>query len=187
MAYLDNHLTLNAPWKLYTSDQLDKDRLHRILYESAEVIRIITAFLYPFIPEAASKVWQQLGLGKFKDGKQEKWLPGEYEQLLQWGGLKPGTKLGELGPIFPRAEKDAIKRMQDIEEKNAPSPTNADTSESKEPTPQALAATAPDVPATPAPAEVHSAPTGSRRCLAAGPASAHPRRGRTGARDDHHR
>ena len=32
---------------------------------------------------------------------------------LKWGGLKPGTKLGELGPIFPRADPDAIKKMRE--------------------------------------------------------------------------
>ncbi len=153
MASLDNHLTVNAPWKLFTSDDGDRQRLHRILYESAEAIRIFTAHLYPFIPEAASKVWQQLGLGKFKDGKQEKWLPGEYEQLLQWGGLKPGTKLGELGPIFPRAEKDAIKRMQEIEDQGSPKPSEPAPSapvEASAPTPEALNAVAPDSVRTPA-------------------------------------
>ncbi|MGC2163994.1 MAG: methionine--tRNA ligase subunit beta [Silvibacterium sp.] len=34
--------------------------------------------------------------------------------------MKPGTKLGEIGPVFPRAEKDAVARMKEIEEKNAP-------------------------------------------------------------------
>jgi methionyl-tRNA synthetase len=39
---------------------------------------------------------------------------------IAWGGLKPGTRLGELGPVFPRAEKDAVTRMKEIEERNAP-------------------------------------------------------------------
>jgi methionyl-tRNA synthetase len=112
----DKYFTVKAPWKLSSDDE--RGKLAEVLYTAAESIRLITLFLYPFIPEAASKVWQQLGLGKFKDGKSEKWAPGEYEQLLQWGGLKPGTKLGELGPIFPRADKDAIKKMQELEEKN---------------------------------------------------------------------
>ncbi len=152
LSNIDLYISGNAPWKLAT-DSKKRAKLEEVLYTAVESIRIHTLLLYPFIPEAASKVWQQLGLGKFKDGKTEKWLSGEYEQLLQWGGLKPGTKLGELGPIFPRAEKDAIKRMQDIEKKNAPLPINSADSESKEPTPEALAATAPGVPPTPAPAE----------------------------------
>ncbi|MEO6910431.1 MAG: methionine--tRNA ligase subunit beta, partial [Edaphobacter sp.] len=39
---------------------------------------------------------------------------------LQWGGLKPGTKLGPLSPIFPRADKGLIQIMTDMEQNNAP-------------------------------------------------------------------
>jgi methionyl-tRNA synthetase len=140
-------INTQAPWKLAKSaEDQDKTALSEILYIAAESIRILALLLYPFIPEAASKVWQQLGLGKFKDGKTEKWLPGEYEQLLQWGGLKPGSKLGELGPIFPRADKDAIKKMQELEDKNTtPKTPEAAPADAKTvpPTPAALNAVAP--------------------------------------------
>jgi methionyl-tRNA synthetase len=33
--------------------------------------------------------------------------------------LKAGTKFGEPAPLFPRAEKDAVERMQKIEEQNS--------------------------------------------------------------------
>ena len=166
VASVDGYLSANAPWKLSAEDEARA----AILYTAAESIRIITALLYPFIPEAASKVWQQLGLGKFKDGKQEKWQPGEYEQLLQWGGLQPGTRLGELGPVFPRADKDAISKMQELEENSSSRPAqeipptypvkqaaaSPAMDEPAAPTPEALAATAPEAPPTPAPAkEVH--------------------------------
>ncbi len=39
---------------------------------------------------------------------------------LQWGGLKPGTKLGPLAPIFPRADKGLAQIMTDME---SPAPT----------------------------------------------------------------
>ncbi len=171
---IDALITYNAPWKLAKSNDPEHRRLlEEILYFSAERIRAITLVLYPFIPEAAGKVWQQLGLGTFKDGKSEKWLPGEYEELLKWGGLKPGTKLGELRPIFPRADKDAIKRMQELEEgkpqprepEEAPMtvPTEiiqakpvvaassqppAVAAKTKEPTPAAMAAVTPSGPAS---------------------------------------
>jgi methionyl-tRNA synthetase len=152
IASVDAFLTAKAPWKLPDGDQARAD----ILYTAAQSIRMITALLYPFIPEAASKVWQQLGLGTFKDGKQEKWLPGEYEELLKWGGLKPGTKLGELSPIFPRAEKDAIQHMQDIEENNAatkPSETApAVVAETPSPTSESLNAASPTAAIATAPA-----------------------------------
>jgi methionyl-tRNA synthetase len=37
---------------------------------------------------------------------------------LQWGGLKSGTRFEEPSPLFPRAEKDAITRMQNLEDEN---------------------------------------------------------------------
>jgi methionyl-tRNA synthetase len=118
---LDRTLTSLAPWKLWKADPgLNRGRVATILYTATESIRLMTALLYPYIPEATSKVWRQLGLGILEDGKSEKWGPGEYEKILEWGGLKPGTKLGELSHIFPRIDKDIIKRMQELEENNAP-------------------------------------------------------------------
>src|ERR1700686_4596011 len=35
---------------------------------------------------------------------------------LAWGQLPLGTKLGEVQPVFPRADKSAIERMQQMEE-----------------------------------------------------------------------
>jgi methionyl-tRNA synthetase len=101
---VDAFITDKAPWKL-TNDQIRAD----ILYIAAESLRIITALVYPVMPEAAAKVWAQLGLGDIKKADLKN---------LKWGDLKPGTKLGELGPVFPRAEKDAITRMQEIEQQN---------------------------------------------------------------------
>src|SRR5262249_33949381 len=62
-----------------------------------------------------------------------------------WGGLKPGTKLGEIGPVFPRAEKDAITRMQELEQNN-----NAGTPAAKE---EAAPGTPPQAQASPTPVE----------------------------------
>jgi methionyl-tRNA synthetase len=35
---------------------------------------------------------------------------------LKWGQLQLGTKLGEIQPVFPRADKSAVERMQQVEE-----------------------------------------------------------------------
>jgi methionyl-tRNA synthetase len=59
------------------------------------------------LPEAVAKVWQQLGLGDIAQADLKN---------IAWGALKPGTKLGEPAPLFPRAEKDAVTRMKEIEE-----------------------------------------------------------------------
>jgi methionyl-tRNA synthetase len=42
---------------------------------------------------------------------------GELKHLA-WGGLQAGTKFGEPAPLFPRAEKDAIERMENLEKAN---------------------------------------------------------------------
>ncbi|HTW45508.1 MAG TPA: methionine--tRNA ligase [Acidobacteriaceae bacterium] len=115
IASLDADITGLAPWKIAAEGtDSSQQRLDNLLYEWAEAIRMITALVYPILPDAAAKVWAQLGLGDIKTANLKQ---------IEWGGLKPGTKLGELNPVFPRAEKDAVARMKEIEEKNSPAVT----------------------------------------------------------------
>jgi methionyl-tRNA synthetase len=124
IAAVDSYLTAQAPWKIAASDDAEsRKKLSAILYTAAESIRIITALVYPVIPEAATKVWQQLGLGDITKADLKN---------LKWGDLPPGTKLGELGPVFPRAEKEVIERMQKMEE-DRQAQTAADAAEQAAP------------------------------------------------------
>jgi methionyl-tRNA synthetase len=111
IASADGFISAAAPWKLgaQPDDPAAQQKLAQVLYTAAESIRIITALLYPVLPDATAKVSQQLGLGDIHKADLKN---------LAWGGLAPGTKLGELGPVFPRAEKDAITRMQEMEDAN---------------------------------------------------------------------
>ncbi len=84
---------------------------------TAESIRIITALLYPVLPYSTAKVWDQLGLGDIEAAAKS----GELNDLT-WGSLKPGTKLGPLGPIFPRADKGLIQIMTDAEQNGSSTP-----------------------------------------------------------------
>jgi methionyl-tRNA synthetase len=61
------------------------------------------------MPDATAKIWSQMGLGDIK-----KLALSE----LAWGQLPLGTKLGEVQPVFPRADKSAIERMQKMEEEH---------------------------------------------------------------------
>ncbi|HUH64089.1 MAG TPA: methionine--tRNA ligase [Terracidiphilus sp.] len=115
VAETDGYLTANAPWKKH-ADRSDADHAQlqaRVLANSAEAIRIVTALVYPILPESASKVWRQLGLGDIQDAARNQFLKD-----LAWGGLKAGTRFGTPAPLFPRAEQDAIDRMQKLEEEN---------------------------------------------------------------------
>ena len=116
---IDSTLSSTAPWKLIKSiAKEDEIALSKVLYTAAESIRIITALLYPILPFATANVWRQLGLGDIE-------LAAQTGQLnnLQWGGLQPGTKLGPLSPLFPRADvspdKGLARIMADLEASQA--------------------------------------------------------------------
>jgi methionyl-tRNA synthetase len=116
VAETDGYLTATAPWKKppERSDSEHAKIQARVLGTAAEAIRVITALAYPIVPDAAAKVWKQLGLGELADAAKSRFL-GE----LAWGGMKAGTKFGKPASLFPRAEKEAIDRMQSIEDENS--------------------------------------------------------------------
>jgi methionyl-tRNA synthetase len=116
VAETDGYLTANAPWKRPT-DRPEAEHVllqARVLATAAEAIRIITALVYPILPDAAAKVWLQLGQGEIADAAKNAFLT-----QISWGGLQAGTHFAEPAPLFPRAEKDAVARMQQIEEQNS--------------------------------------------------------------------
>jgi methionyl-tRNA synthetase len=122
VAETDGYLTANAPWKR-PADRTEADHSAlqaRVLTTAAEAIRIITALVYPVLPDSAAKVWRQLGQGEIADAAKKAFLT-----QIVWGGLKAGTKFGEPAPLFPRAEKDAVERMQNIEDQNSSSAVEA--------------------------------------------------------------
>jgi methionyl-tRNA synthetase len=105
---VDKYIVETQPWALgEKQDDESRSRLATILYTSAEALRIVTALAHPVIPEATAKIWGQLGLGDIHKTSLSD---------LQWGQLKLGTKLGDVQPVFPRADKSAIERMQQMEE-----------------------------------------------------------------------
>ncbi len=115
IAATDGYLSANAPWKL-AKDPAQRERLAAVLRTSAKSIRIVTALLHPVLPYATSRVWQQLGLGSIERAA----ATGELCDLTH-GGFAAGTKLGTIAPIFPRAEKELITRMNEAEQKPATS------------------------------------------------------------------
>jgi methionyl-tRNA synthetase len=108
VAAVDKYIVENEPWALgEKQDEGSRSRLATVLYTSAEALRIATALAHPVIPEATAKIWAQMGLGNIQKVDLN---------TLAWGQLQLGTKLGEVAPVFPRADKSAIERMQNMEE-----------------------------------------------------------------------
>jgi methionyl-tRNA synthetase len=139
VAETDAYLTNNAPWKK-PPERSDEEHLKhqaRVLATAAEAIRIITALVYPILPESAAKVWKQLGQGEIADAAKKSFLTE-----IAWGGLKAGTRFGEPAPLFPRAEKDAVERMQNLENENNRSAVEAASGQEN------VAPSAPEAPAT---------------------------------------
>ncbi len=108
VAAINKYIVDNEPWKI--GEKTDPDSRHRlatILYTSAETLRVVTVLLYAAVPEACAKIWAQLGLGDIT----------KFElATLTWGQLAAGTKIGAIEGVFPRAGKEQIQKMQEIEE-----------------------------------------------------------------------
>jgi methionyl-tRNA synthetase len=108
VAAVDKYIVENEPWALgEKKDDASRARLATVLYTSAEALRIATALAHPVIPDATAKIWAQMGLGDIKKLALTD---------LTWGQLQLGTKLGDVSPVFPRADKSAIERMQQMED-----------------------------------------------------------------------
>jgi methionyl-tRNA synthetase len=106
---VDKFIVERAPWKLARStDEAAPGQLDDTLYTAAEALRVVTALLYPVLPESTRIIWSQLG------------MPEPIEAVrfesLAWGGLKPGQKIGEIAGVFPRIElKPAVDKMRELE------------------------------------------------------------------------
>jgi methionyl-tRNA synthetase len=135
VAAVDKYIVENEPWALgEKQDEDSRSRLATVLYTAVEALRIATALAYPVMPEAAAKIWAQMGLGDI-----QKLALSE----LAWGQLPLGTKLGEVQPVFPRADKSAIERMQKMEEEQRGTPAAVAAAPVETTPPQAAPAAVP--------------------------------------------
>jgi methionyl-tRNA synthetase len=100
------------------------------------------------IPEATQKIWEQLGQsGKLEDVRIDQ---------LEWGGLKPGTKIGKIEAVFPRAEKkETLEKIETMENELR----NPGAPAASEPKPSAPPTTEADVPSPSGTATVAAAAT----------------------------
>lgn len=81
---INGYMEKNQPWKLVKND---KELAADVLYNAAESLRIATVMLSPVMPEKCKEILNALG---------------STSSSLEWGSLKPGEKIPETNPIFPR-------------------------------------------------------------------------------------
>jgi len=115
----DKYFSDAKPWVL-AKDPALADQLADVLYNTANGIHRLTLLLHPILPFTTSLVWKQL------HGNDANIADVEASSILE-----PGTKLGTLGPIFPRADKEIITRMTDLEQTNKPAAAPEATPETK--------------------------------------------------------
>ena len=122
VAAVNKYIVDNEPWTLgEQQDEMSRSRLGTILYTSAEALRIVTALVHAVIPDSTARIWSQLGLGDIKAFPLSE---------LKWGQLRLGTKLGKIEPVFPRADKTTIERMQQMEEQQRTPATSEEKQQS---------------------------------------------------------
>ncbi|UOD35511.1 methionine--tRNA ligase [Deferribacteraceae bacterium V6Fe1] len=97
---LNKYIDTTAPWAL-AKDKENRDRLETVLYTSMDGIRALSLLIYPFMPETAMKIREQLNI-------KEPVEKNSFEELKQVKQLKAGGKIGEVTPIFPRLDENEI-------------------------------------------------------------------------------
>ncbi|RJQ31930.1 MAG: methionine--tRNA ligase [Actinobacteria bacterium] len=92
---LNKYIEDSAPWALKKEGR--EEELATVMYTLAEGIRIISQLIYPFMPETAQKIWEQIGMpGNVADEP--------FDNVAKWGLLKPDSTFKVSEPLFPRIE-----------------------------------------------------------------------------------
>ena len=90
----NHYIDQQAPWALKKENP---ERMNTVLYILAEAIRQLAMIAQPFVPEAAEKILDQVGVPKSKRN---------YSQYGINGRLIPGINLPKPEGVFPRLVKD---------------------------------------------------------------------------------
>ncbi len=89
----NQYVDQTAPFKL-AKDPAQAARLDEVLYNLVETCRVLAVLLWPFLPDTATRICEQLGLNG---------APSQFS-LSAWGGLAEGQQVGKPVPLFPRKE-----------------------------------------------------------------------------------
>jgi methionyl-tRNA synthetase len=89
----NQYVDRTAPFKL-AKDPAQTQRLDEVLYNLAEVCRILAVLVWPFLPGTAAKINAQLGL---------RGEPDKFSAAV-WGGLNAGHQIAEPAALFPRKD-----------------------------------------------------------------------------------
>lgn len=89
---INKYLEIKQPWKLIKVDKSQKSEAATCLYVAAELLRISSTLLYPYMPEKTILALTSLS-------------QKEINHNLEFGQLKPNSTIKSPGVLFPRIEE----------------------------------------------------------------------------------
>ena len=104
----NRYIVQNEPWSL-AKDETMKPRLHTVLYNLGESLRLLALLLKPVMPQTAEKMMSGLGIDPASTTMQT------LEQGGAWGLSIPGTRMSRVANLFPRI--DTKKQADDSKER----------------------------------------------------------------------
>ncbi|HSF68263.1 MAG TPA: methionine--tRNA ligase [Nitrospiraceae bacterium] len=107
--FIDEH----EPWNL-AKDPGKRIELNAVLYTAAECLRILCLYIYPFMPNTAKDIAEQLGITTAFGSPL-------LSREINWGGLESGTKIRKGSVLFPRVESINPQGAKTVSESPTPS------------------------------------------------------------------
>ena len=132
----DEYIDKAAPWKLAKNPD-NFPRLNTVLNNASRALRLLSVLMYPYMPQTATQLAQQLGLSL----DFSKPVP---ETAYEWNAPLSGVTISKGPSLFPRIESKPQGAKTVSDATTPPQPTTA--------TPTPATATLPTTPAPPAPA-----------------------------------
>ena len=107
---LNKYIDTNAPWAL-AKDENKTQRLESVLYTVLDGIRILSLLIFPFMPDTANSIREQLNTNQdlFKEN---------FNSLKQIRTLESGVKLGKSVQLFPRIDEKEM--LENLKKENEP-------------------------------------------------------------------
>jgi methionyl-tRNA synthetase len=119
LALINGYVVSREPWKIRKEEGVS-GRLSRILYASAEGVRLAATLLSPFLPSTSRRIFATFALPA-RD-------PAEAD--LEWGRLPVAIPMAETPALFPRVDASAYFTREDaaMTERTEQAPTPASAS-----------------------------------------------------------
>lgn len=100
----NKYLEQTAPWKI--AKEGSEEELNTVLYNIAELLRIVSGLLYPVMPGKMTELRKALGItGKTVN----------IDDLKSWGLLSAGSECHDPGSLFPRIDVKNEKKKEQPE------------------------------------------------------------------------